>query len=146
MWSAVGTPSGSQSRTAAMPFLQHRRRHLLSPQAFVLHPLHTYLDRKPTYDLPLCTVSFPGKDEPNPRSQVQPRARRESCQRKRSLVLRNVVILTRTNPESVTNCAQTTGGIRGRDISLLCLLTGESGLGRVPKGCCIQLCKAGKWC
>lgn len=43
---------------------------------------------------------FPGKDEPNARSPVQARARRGSCLRKRSLVLRNVVILITTNPEN----------------------------------------------
>ena len=43
---------------------------------------------------------FPGKDEPNARSLVQPRARRGSCPRKRSPVLRNVVILITTNPEN----------------------------------------------
>lgn len=66
----------------------------------VQHPLHIYLGKKLTYKLPPCLVSFPGKDEPNARSLVQPRARRESCLRKRSPVLRNVVILITTNTEN----------------------------------------------
>lgn len=60
---------------------------------------------------------FPGKDEPNARSRVQPRARRGSYPRKRSPVLRNVVILITTNPELLPNSAQVMGRKRSSNIA-----------------------------
>lgn len=57
-----------------------------------------YISRQRAYIKATPTSFFlPGKDEPNARSPVQLRARRGSCLRKRSLLLRNVVILITEN-------------------------------------------------
>lgn len=87
------------------------------------------LSRGKAYTSYPMSCSFPGKDEPNARSLVQPRARRGSCPRKKSPLPRNVVILIATVQRVISRRCP---GRREEKKQQHSPLSGESGLGGDP--------------